>query len=146
MMLHLIAGEKEDEMNDLMVTGFKDYVFYVGAHPAGLGGNQMIFRFPNDFGASIVQTPFSYGGHDGKLELAVLLFTGEDDWEITYDTDITDDVIGHLEPSECLDLLNQIMALPIGRPEPREDRHRSGDLDELLDSMETIVALSSGLQ
>jgi hypothetical protein len=74
------------------------------------GGTQQVFRFENGLGASVVQHSFSYGGKDGKWELAVVKIDG-DDWDITYDTDITSDVIGHLEWIEVEGLLDRIAAL-----------------------------------
>jgi hypothetical protein len=74
------------------------------------GGTQQVFRFDNGFGASVVQHQHSYGGNRGLWELAVVTFEGED-WEITYDTDITGDVIGYLEWSEVQTLLDQIAAI-----------------------------------
>lgn len=71
------------------------------------GGIQRIYKFDNGFGASVVTVPFTYGGLQGKYELAVIRFQG-DAWEITYDTLITNDVIGHLSPSDVDDLLKKI--------------------------------------
>jgi hypothetical protein len=70
------------------------------------GSPQAIYRFENGFGASVVSHFGSYG-----LELAVIRFEG-DDWSLTYDTPITEDVIGHLDSEMLEDLLNQIKALP----------------------------------
>ena len=55
-------------------------------------GVQHIYKFPNNFGASVIKTDYSYGGKRGLWELAVL--DANDD--ITYHTPITQDVIGHL--------------------------------------------------
>lgn len=74
------------------------------------GGTQQVFRFDNGFGASVVQHNYSYGSDRGLWELAVVTFEG-DDWDITYDTDITGDVIGHLEWSEVESYLDRIAAL-----------------------------------
>ncbi|MDN7558827.1 hypothetical protein [Burkholderia orbicola] len=75
------------------------------------GGTQKLYRFENGFGASVVQHDFSYGADRGAWELAVIRFTGES-WTITYDTEITDDVIGNLASNEVDDLLSRINALP----------------------------------
>jgi hypothetical protein len=82
-------------------------------HPAGMGGVQKLYRFPNGYGASVVQFPRSYGYGSGRWELAVLKFTGEgdDEFKLTYDTDITDDVIGYLTEDEVDALLDQVEAL-----------------------------------
>lgn len=76
-------------------------------HPNGMGGVQAKIQFANGFGASIVKTPFSYGGKNGLYELAVF---GQDG-HITYDTPITDDVLGHLSEAEVTVTLAQIQAL-----------------------------------
>lgn len=74
------------------------------------GGEQKLYRFENGFGASVVRHEFSYGSIDGRWELAVIKFDG-DDWHIEYETEITDDVIGHLDWSDVEDLLSRINAL-----------------------------------
>lgn len=76
------------------------------------GGTQVVHRFENNFGASVVCHDFSYGREEGLKELAVLKFgTEEYDYELTYDTDITDDVLGHLTDEEVNELLTRIEAL-----------------------------------
>jgi len=67
---------------------------------------QKIYSFPNGYGASVIKGPYSYGGPDGKWELAVL----KND-EICYDTPITDDVVGRLNDPEVDRLLRQISQL-----------------------------------
>ena len=63
--------------------------------------------FENGLGASIVKTSFSYGGKNGLYEVAVL----DTDGEITYETDVTGDVIGHLTPEQVTEIMEQIQAL-----------------------------------
>jgi hypothetical protein len=70
------------------------------------GGNQWVFRFPNDYGASVVSHCFSYG-----LELAVVKFDELGQFELTYDTPVTDDVIGHMTEEELVDTLRKIKNL-----------------------------------
>lgn len=76
-------------------------------------GVHYVFRFPNGYGASVVKHSGSYGHREDLWELAVVKFydEGDDDWNLNYDTDITDDVIGHLADEEVRDLLKQIMEL-----------------------------------
>lgn len=77
------------------------------------GGTQKIYRFENDFGASVVRHKYSYGGDEGLWELAVLKFENEDDnsWDLNYETEITNDVIGYVSEDELEDLLNRINKL-----------------------------------
>lgn len=71
------------------------------------GGVQRVYKFPNGYGASVIKGPYTYGGKKGLWELAVL--KGE---ELCYDTDITSDVIGHLNDPEMDAVLRQIERLP----------------------------------
>ena len=64
-------------------------------HPMGQG-KQCIVQFPNGYGASIVQSEYTYGGKDGLYELAVF---GKDG-HISYDTPITNDVLGYLSEQD----------------------------------------------
>src|SRR5882672_9166166 len=85
-------------------------------HPAGPGGIQRLYYFENGFGASVIQSRYSYGGPSGLWELAVLRRQADAsrkrEWQLTYDTPITDDVIGHLNEDEAQGLLRRIRALP----------------------------------
>lgn len=75
-------------------------------HPNKMGGVIARIEFDNGYGASIVQTPFSYGGREGLYELAVLKYG-----LITYDTPITDDVLGYLTMQEVTDTIIEIQKL-----------------------------------
>lgn len=70
-----------------------------------------IFKFKNGFGASIVYNYGTYGFNSGQLELAVIKFDEGGDWHLTYETEITSDVLGYLEKNEVFDTLNQIKNL-----------------------------------
>lgn len=72
------------------------------------GGSQRRYKFDNGYGASVVRGPYSYGGDAGLFELAVLDSAGK----LTYDTPITDDVIGYLTDDAVEALLAEIAALP----------------------------------
>jgi hypothetical protein len=74
------------------------------------GGEQIIYKFENNFGASVVRHNFSYGNEEGLWELGVIEFTG-DKWGLTYDTVITDDVLGHLSDEDVSELLIKIEQL-----------------------------------
>jgi len=71
------------------------------------GGVQHVYRFPNGYGASVIQGTYTYGGPDGLWEVAVL--KGEN---LCYDTPITDDVLGYCDDDAVADLLVRIAALP----------------------------------
>lgn len=70
------------------------------------GGKAARVSFPNGYGASIVCHDHSYGGDQGLFELAVLRGN-----EIVYDTPVTSDVLGWLNPGDVEGVLAQIEAL-----------------------------------
>ncbi len=72
-----------------------------------LNGYQLLYKFDNGYGASVVKHDFSYGGKDDKYEIAVL----DQDGELCYDTPITSDVIGYLTMSEANKILINISHL-----------------------------------
>ena len=94
----------ERPTNNFDTIVFKELNFQ--PHPMGMG-EQCIVQFPNGYGASIVQGPNTYGRKDGLYELAVL---GKDG-EITYDTPITNDVLGYLSEAEVEKTLLEIKNL-----------------------------------
>ena len=71
--------------------------------------NQAVFRFPNDYGASIIMGSGSYG-----LELGVVEFYGEEDmaFELDFTTPIARDVLGHLTLDSMAEALRDIQKLP----------------------------------
>jgi hypothetical protein len=64
-------------------------------------------KFDNGYGASVVSHAMSYGGTKGLYEIAVL----EGD-SITYDTPVTNDVLGWLKPADVERVLGEIQSLP----------------------------------
>jgi hypothetical protein len=58
-------------------------------------GVQYLFKFENGYGASVIKHRGSYGHTEDLWELAVIRFEGAD-WRLTYETSVTDDVIGWL--------------------------------------------------
>ena len=79
------------------------------------GGFQLLFRFENDYGASVIKTPYSYGGVEDLWELAVIYYgkaTDPSDYELCYDTPITDDVIGWVDDPHVVGYLREIKDLP----------------------------------
>jgi hypothetical protein len=86
------------------MTTFNDLIF--NKLPDGMG-IQCRINFKNGYGASIVKGPYTYGGRDGLFELAVL----GPDGQLTYDTPITDDVVGYLTEDGITALLAEIELL-----------------------------------
>lgn len=76
--------------------------------PKSKGGTglQNKYRFPNDYGASLIYAPGSYG-----LELAVLDFSVNPEGDLEYGTPITDDVLGNLDWNRATDALLEIKNL-----------------------------------
>ena len=74
------------------------------------GVHQWLFKFDNDYGASVIKHYGSYGFEDDLFELAVIEFY-DNDWDLSYSTPITDNVIGHLTNDEVLSLLERIKNL-----------------------------------
>ena len=72
-----------------------------------MSGVQARMMFENGFGVSVVSHTYSYGGKDGLFEIAVL----DEDGCLTYNTPVTNDVIGYLNPDEVTDIMEQVQKL-----------------------------------
>ena len=92
-------------INNFNETSFEELKFQT--HPIGMG-KQCIVQFLNGYGASIVQGPHTYGGPNGLYEIAVFGKNGE----ITYETPITNDVLGYLSEGDVEKILLDIKNLP----------------------------------
>ena len=90
------------------VEMFREYLKDTNYYDSGV---QHIYKFPNDYGASVIKTDYSYGGKNGLWELAVYDFSIDKTGEITYHTPITQDVIGHLSWVNVESILEQIFKL-----------------------------------
>ena len=92
----------------------KSIANYTGCVDTGtdscFGGFYARFKFRNGFGASVICHKFSYGGDRGLFELAVIQWADED-WDLCYTTDITDDVCGYLTRKDVCKLLDRIEKL-----------------------------------
>ena len=82
---------------------FKDYI----VEQNDLGYPQMIYKFPNGYGASVIKFNYVYFG----IEIAVLRFDENGNWDIDFRTPITNDVIGGLNEEERDNVLQQIFDL-----------------------------------
>jgi hypothetical protein len=75
-------------------------------HPRGSGIISRI-KFDNGYGASVVKGPHTYGGNEGLYELAVI----DANDQVTYETQVADDVEGYLTEEDVTILLKQIQNL-----------------------------------
>jgi hypothetical protein len=87
---------------------FDDLVF--GPRRVGLAGVQAVVFFENGYGASVIQGYGSYGNEDKLYELGVIKGVSGD-WDLCYDSGITEDVEGHLTPEAVTYYLQRIEAL-----------------------------------
>lgn len=92
---------------NLNYEGFENYLL---KEVERRGGIQYVFKFENNYGASVIKNPGSYGYGMDLWELGVLWFTGEY-YDLHYGTDITDDVLGYLTNEEVLEILKRIQKL-----------------------------------
>ena len=82
------------------------------ARPLESGAVQKLYRFANNYGASVVKGEHTYGGDEGLWELAVVVFDTNGDFILDYTTPITSDVEGHLTDDAVEELLAKVEALP----------------------------------
>ena len=82
---------------------FKDLEF--NSHPIG-DGLQAVMNFDNGYGVSVVKFRGSYGYGQDLWEVAILYEN-----ELTYDTDITDDVLGYQTDEDVTDVMKKVQSL-----------------------------------
>lgn len=87
---------------------FDDLKF--GPRKCKIDGVQAIVHFENGYGASVIKGYGSYGNDEGLYELAVIK-GGSENWDICYDSGITEDVEGHLTPEAVTYYLQRIKSL-----------------------------------
>lgn len=71
-------------------------------------GHHYIFRFPNNYGASVIKNASSYGNAQDLWEMALIFFDEDDNWDLTYERDFDDDVKGYLTDDNVIELLEKI--------------------------------------
>lgn len=72
-------------------------------------GTRKFYEFENGLGASVICTPYSYGGDRGLWELAVM-----ERGRVNYNTPVTNDVLGYLTWEEVEENLGKIRKLEKG--------------------------------
>lgn len=94
-----------------MANFMEKYKEFLKYEESLFGGLHKVYKFPNNYGASVIQHDYSYGGKDGLWEIAVIYFVDGDEWDIDYSTPITRDVLGYLTDEEVCETLEQIKNL-----------------------------------
>jgi hypothetical protein len=79
-------------------------------HPVWDDGIQAKHFFDNGYGVSVIRSRNSYGGSEGLYEAAVLK-GNDDEYEVYYDTYITEDVLGYQTEEQIESVLNDIKNL-----------------------------------
>jgi hypothetical protein len=87
------------KFEDLEFEEIKDSPYQIGVKC------KMVFE--NGYGVSVVCHTHSYGSKNGLFEIAVL---GKDG-DLTYDTPVTNDVIGYLSREEVTNIMEQVQEL-----------------------------------
>jgi hypothetical protein len=86
---------------------FQDLPFFPINDAPFMVGKKARMHFDNGYGVSVVSHSYSYGGRDGLYEVAVL--DSEDN--LTYETPVTNDVIGYLTEEDVTDVMKQVQEL-----------------------------------
>jgi hypothetical protein len=90
-----------------IIDKWKEY--YVGYTPMRIGNDQWKFKFDNNYGASIVRGPYTYGGGEGLFEMACIKYErNSDDYDLYYDDGMWTDVRGYLTIEDIDELLEFI--------------------------------------
>jgi hypothetical protein len=92
------------------IKDFNKYIVDLNAINHGMG---VIFRFDNEYGISLVCHSFSYGNKNDEFEIAVIKFNSEDneDWDIVYNTEITNDVLGYVTKEDVIEIIQKVINL-----------------------------------
>ena len=86
---------------------FQDLPFFPINDAPFMVGKKARMHFDNGYGVSVVSHSYSYGGRDGLYEVAVL----DSNDDLTYDTPVTNDVIGYLTEEDVTDVMKQVQEL-----------------------------------
>ena len=86
---------------------FEDLEFDKLSDDPYMSGVRSRMMFENGFGVSVVSHTYSYGGKDGLFEIAVL----DKEGNLTYETSVTSDVIGYLNPKDVTEIMENVQSL-----------------------------------
>ena len=106
--------KKEKNMNlALDCKEFGKYLVFLTGFKKNDSRARYVFRFDNNYGASVVKNKSTLGGEQDLWELAVIKFKEDtDDLHIDCTTSIASDIIGNLSDEEVMDYLKKIKELP----------------------------------
>jgi len=92
-----------------VIKGFEEYIY---TPPLGDKDfeDQTLYKFENDWGASIIYHQGSYGYEQGLVELGIVRWFGNKHM-LAYDTYLTDDVLGDLTQEQAKSILEKIKEL-----------------------------------
>lgn len=100
---------------DLVCTGFSRFIEREKFFDDEINyGKHYIFRFNNNYGASVIKNKHSYGFKNDLWDVAVITFPYlplTKHFEIVYDTPITDNVVVNLSDEEVCEILEKISKL-----------------------------------
>ena len=99
---------------NLNYEGFEDYLIVESYHPSTHGGVHYMFRFENGLGASVLKSHRSYGCEKDLWELRVVKYWDRENsiqFDLIYDTPITNCVVGYCTDEEIRELLRRIKDL-----------------------------------
>lgn len=71
------------------------------------GGSRAVSNFDNGYQASVITGGWAYTTEDKPYEIAVMC-----NYDLCYDTPVTDGVLGYLTEEAANEILQQIAALP----------------------------------
>ncbi|UZV40833.1 hypothetical protein [Listeria phage LP-P111] len=91
-----------------MKTIANEYKEYILEHKKKnqFESEQTIYRFKNGYGASVIKEYMGSG-----VELAVIQFINDKNWELEYSTSVTNDVLRNLTHEQLIEKLEEIKNL-----------------------------------
>lgn len=105
--LNKVTGQSISKLNQILGLDYKTFEDIDFERNEDLDGVVGRIMFDNGYGASVVRHIMSYGGKLGLYELAIL----DKEGDLTYDTPVTNDVIGYLTPEKVTNYLIKIQEL-----------------------------------
>lgn len=90
------------------IKDYNKYIIDINAYHKGM---QVVFQFDNGYGLSVVSHSFSYGNDDELFEIGVIKFDDSGMYELTYETPITGDVLGHQSKEDLINVIEQAINL-----------------------------------